>query len=63
MATGAHAATTLENMQAAFNGESNAHARYVAFAAQADKEGYAEVASLFVRLLEPKRFTRSTTPP
>jgi rubrerythrin len=47
MAAGAHAATTLENMQAAFNGESNAHARYVAFAAQADKESYGEVASLF----------------
>ncbi len=47
MATGASAATTLENMQAAFNGESNAHARYVAFAVQADKEGYGEVASLF----------------
>lgn len=43
----AHAATTLENMQAAFNGESNAHARYLAFATQADKEGYGEVASLF----------------
>lgn len=40
-------ATTLENMQAAFNGESNAHARYVAFAQQADKEGYADVANLF----------------
>jgi rubrerythrin len=47
VAAGAHAATTLENMQAAFNGESNAHARYVAFAAQADKESYGEVASLF----------------
>jgi len=47
IAAGARAATTLENMQAAFNGESNAHARYVAFAAQADKEGYGEVASLF----------------
>lgn len=43
----AHAATTLENMQAAFNGESNAHARYLAFAQQADKEGYADAASLF----------------
>jgi rubrerythrin len=42
-----HASTTLENMQAAFNGESNAHARYLAFASQADKEGYGEVASLF----------------
>ena len=43
----AQAATTLENMQSAFNGESNAHARYLAFATQADKEGYGEVASLF----------------
>lgn len=40
-------ATTLENMQAAFNGESNAHARYLAFAKQADKEGYGQIASLF----------------
>lgn len=39
--------TTLENMQAAFNGESNAHARYLAFAKQADSEGFGEVASLF----------------
>lgn len=39
--------TTLENMQAAYNGESNAHNRYVAFAKQADGEGYGEVASLF----------------
>lgn len=45
--TRALAGTTLENMQAAFNGESNAHARYLAFAAQADKEEYGEVASLF----------------
>lgn len=39
--------STLKNMQAAFNGESNAHARYLAFAKQADHEGYGEVASLF----------------
>ena len=39
--------TTLENMQAAYNGESNAHSRYLAFAKQADVEGYGEVASLF----------------
>lgn len=43
----AHAATTLENMQAAFNGESNAHLRYLAFAQRAAGEGYGEVASLF----------------
>lgn len=47
LATAAGASTTMENMQAAFNGESNAHARYLAFAKQADNEGYGEVASLF----------------
>jgi rubrerythrin len=41
------AGTTLENLQAAFNGESNAHARYLAFAQQADQEGYGKAASLF----------------
>lgn len=39
--------TTLENLQAAFNGESNAHTRYLAFAQQADAEGYKKVAGLF----------------
>lgn len=39
--------TTLENLQTAFSGESNAHARYLAFAQKADEEGYASVASLF----------------
>ncbi len=39
--------TTLANLQTAFNGESNAHARYLAFAKKADAEGYGEVASLF----------------
>ena len=43
----AAASTTLENLQVAFNGESNAHARYLAFAAKADQEGYGEVGSLF----------------
>jgi len=38
---------TLTNLQAAFNGESNAHAKYVAFAVKADEEGYHQVASLF----------------
>lgn len=46
-APGVRAATTLENMQAAFNGESNAQARYTSFAQQADKEGYRDVANLF----------------
>lgn len=38
---------TLNNLQEAFNGESNAHARYLAFAAKADADGYADVAALF----------------
>lgn len=40
-------ASTLDNLQAAFNGESNARARYLAFAVKADEEGYGPVASLF----------------
>ncbi len=39
--------SNLENLQIAFNGESNAHARYLAFAKQADQEGYGKAASLF----------------
>lgn len=39
--------TTPGNMQAAYNGETNAHTRYLAFAKRADVEGYGEVASLF----------------
>jgi rubrerythrin len=38
---------TLANLQAAFNGESNANARYLAFAKKADAEGYGNAASLF----------------
>ena len=41
------ASVTVENLQTAFDGESNAHARYVAFAEQAEKEGYFQIASLF----------------
>jgi rubrerythrin len=39
--------TTLENLQAAFNGESNANAKYTAFAVKADEEGFKSVAALF----------------
>ena len=39
--------TTLDNLQTAFNGESNANSRYLVFAKKADEEGYGEVASLF----------------
>jgi len=38
---------TLKNLQAAYNGESNAHAKYLEFAKQAETEGYGQAASLF----------------
>jgi rubrerythrin len=38
---------TLANLQAAYNGESNARAKYLKFALKADEEGYFGVASLF----------------
>jgi len=38
---------TLENMLTAFNGESNAQAKYTEFAKKADEEGYLGVGSLF----------------
>lgn len=41
------AKSTLENLQAAYNGESNAHATYLAYSAKAKAEGYQKVASLF----------------
>lgn len=46
-ATPAVEKTTLDNLQTAFEGESNANARYLAFAKQAAMEGYGKVASLF----------------
>ena len=39
--------TTLENLQKAYDGESNARARYVECAKKAEEEGYGQVASLF----------------
>ena len=45
--TMAETTTTLENLQTAYNGESNAHVRYREFARKAGQEGYGEVASLF----------------
>jgi rubrerythrin len=38
---------TLDNLQAAYDGESNARVRYLAFAKKADAEGYGAVGSLF----------------
>ena len=40
-------ASTEENLQAAFAGESQANRRYLAFARKADSEGYHQVARLF----------------
>ena len=40
-------ATTLDNLMKAYDGESNAHQRYVEFAKKADEEGFGQVASLF----------------
>lgn len=39
--------STLDNLQAAYNGESNAHAKYLEFAKKAQADGYGPVASLF----------------
>ena len=38
---------SLENLMAAFAGESQAYQKYSAFAVQADKEGFKQVAKLF----------------
>ena len=40
-------ASTLDDLQAAYNGESTASAKYLAFADKAKEEGYPYVASLF----------------
>ena len=39
---------TQENLATAFAGESQANRKYLAFARQAEKEGYAQIARLFV---------------
>ena len=45
-AAGAPEKSTLDNLMAAYNGEMNANARYLAFAVKADEEGYGAAASL-----------------
>jgi rubrerythrin len=42
----AESVTTIENLLAAFEGESNAHAKYTAFAVKADADGWHGAASL-----------------
>ena len=39
--------STIENLKVAFAGESQANRKYLAFARQADKEGYPQIAKLF----------------
>ena len=46
-AIAAENAITVQNLLAAFEGESNAHAKYTAFAAKADTDGLHGAASLF----------------
>ena len=46
-AADADSTQTIRNLNIALNGERNAHARYLAFAQEADEEGYGAVASLF----------------
>lgn len=38
---------TIENLQAAFAGESQANRKYLAFAAKADQQGFPQIAKLF----------------
>src|SRR4051812_21356959 len=47
MATLAVESTTLQHLQTAYDGESNARIRYRLFAVQANIDGYRDVASLF----------------
>ncbi|MBF0399537.1 MAG: rubrerythrin family protein [Magnetococcales bacterium] len=44
--------STQENLQHAFAGESQANRKYLAFAAKAEKEGFAQVARLFRAVAE-----------
>jgi rubrerythrin len=47
MVKGQTQSKTIANLVTAFKGESGASAKYAAFAAQADKEGYPQIAMLF----------------
>ncbi len=48
--------TTLDNLQEAYNGESNASHRYLQFAKKADAEGFCQVASLFRAAAKAEEF-------
>ena len=49
------AATTVTNLQKAYEGEMNAAAKYTKFAAKADAEGYANIASMFRAIAAAER--------
>ena len=50
---------TEKNLETAFSGESQARNKYTYFASVAKKEGYEQIASLFLKTAERKR-TRQT---
>lgn len=50
---------TLDNLLTAYQGESNANARYLAFANKADEEGYYRAASLFRAAAEAEKIHAS----
>lgn len=49
---------SLKNLQAAYNGESNAHVMYLAFAGKAKEEGYSDVANLFTTVARAEEIHR-----
>jgi rubrerythrin len=51
---------TLKNLQKAYNGESNAHVMYLAFAKKAAEEGYKDVANLFRAAARAEEIHRDT---
>ena len=46
MASATPSTQTLNNLQAAFNGESNAHAKYLAYAKRADENGFGGIVAI-----------------
>ncbi len=51
---------TIKNLNAAFQGESNAHHRYALFAKKADEEGFSQVARLFRATSRAEEIHRDT---
>ena len=50
---------TEKNLMAAFAGESEARSKYTYFASKAKKDGYEQIAALFLKPLTTKRSTQS----